>query len=411
MANTGKLAGKTLFITGASRGIGKAIAVKAARDGANIVVVAKTKAPHPKLEGTVFTAAEDIEKAGGRCLPCAVDIRDEGSVENAVHDAVKTFGGIDVLINNASAISLTGTLGTSMKRFDLMNSINCRGTFLTSQKCIPYLKQSKNPHILNISPPLNMKAVWFKNHVAYTMAKYAMSMCVLGMSEELRPYGIGVNALWPRTAIWTAAMKMLGGGEHVASACRKPEIMADAAYAILIRDSKNFTGHFYVDEEVLRELGVTDFDSYAVKPGHPLQSDFFLDDPKPTLTRRSAGAGLNAEATDVTKETYNIFARLREQITSELVHQTKATFLFNIVDLSPNKWYLELKTNGSCGEGKPPEGDSSVDVDFTMNGETFVSLFNGQLSPKVAFMNGQMKIIGNMATALKLEKLLSHLNR
>ncbi|KFD53708.1 hypothetical protein M514_05413 [Trichuris suis] len=386
------------------------MAVKAARDGANIVVAAKTKEPHPKLEGTVFTAAEDVEKAGGRCLPCVVDVRDEASVEKAVHDAVKTFGGIDVLINNASAISLTGTLETSMKRFDLMNSINCRGTFLTSQKCIPYLKQSKNPHILNISPPLNMKAVWFKNHVAYTMAKYAMSMCVLGMSEELRPYGIGVNALWPRTAIWTAAMKMLGG-EDIASACRKPEIMADAAYAILIRDSKNFTGHFYIDEEVLRELGVTDFDSYAVKPGCPLQGDFFLDDSEPTLAQRPAGTEFVAKAKDATEETYNIFARLRKQITSDLVDQTKATFVFNIVDIRPNVWYVDLKTNGSCGDGKPPEGDSSVDVNFTMNGATFVSLFNGQLSPKVAFLNGQMKIDGNVATALKLEKLLNNLNR
>uniref|UniRef100_A0A5S6Q8T7 Hydroxysteroid dehydrogenase-like protein 2 n=1 Tax=Trichuris muris TaxID=70415 RepID=A0A5S6Q8T7_TRIMR len=410
MANTGMLAGKTLFITGASRGIGKAIALKAARDCANIVVAAKTKEPHPKLEGTVFTAAEEVEKAGGRCLPCIVDIRDEASVENAVHNAVRTFGGIDVLINNASAISLTDTLGTPMKRFDLMHTVNCRGTFLASQKCIPYLKQSKNPHILNISPPLNMKAVWFKNHVAYTMAKYGMSMCVLGMSEELRPFGIGVNALWPKTAIWTAAMEMLGGGRDIASMCRKPAIMADAAYSVVTRDSRNFTGNFYIDEAVLREMGVTDFDSYAVKQGCPLQGDFFLDETESDRSHHFIDDQQSADARNTAEAIGGMFARLRERITPDVVGQTKATFVFNIVDAVPSVWYLDLKTDGACGHGEPPEGKAGVDVHFTMNSGTFVSLFRGQLSATLAFMSGRMEMVGDVAIALRLEKLLKNLN-
>ena len=270
------LKGKTLFITGASRGIGKAIALRAARDGANIVIAAKTTEPHPKLPGTIYTAAEEIEKAGGRALPCAVDIRDEKQIADAVAKAVETFGGIDILVNNASAISLTGTLETPMKRYDLMHGINTRGTFACSQACIPYLKKSSNPHILTNSPPLNMEARWFGPHVAYTMAKFGMSMCVLGMAEEFRAEGIAVNAIWPRTVIATAAVQNLLGGEETIRGSRSPEIMADAAYAILTKPSRQFTGNFCIDEEVLRADGVTDFSKYQMSPGAELLPDYFI---------------------------------------------------------------------------------------------------------------------------------------
>ena len=248
MAN---LQGKTLFITGASRGIGKAIALRAAADGANIAIAAKTAEPHPKLPGTIHSAAAEIEAAGGRALPLQVDIRDEAQIQAAVERTVATFGGIDILINNASAINLTGTLETPMKRFDLMLGVNTRGTFACSQACIPHLRKAANPHILNLSPPLNLDPKWFEHHVAYTMAKYGMSLCVLGMAEEFKADGIAVNALWPRTVIATAALAMLGGLTPPEN-CRKPEIMADAAHVILTRDSRGRTGNFYIDDEVLR---------------------------------------------------------------------------------------------------------------------------------------------------------------
>lgn len=270
------LQGKTLFITGASRGIGKAIALRAARDGANIVIAAKTTDPHPKLPGTIYTAAKEIEEAGGKALACVVDIRDEAQIHAAVAKAVETFGGIDILVNNASAISLTGTLETPLKRFDLMHGINTRGTFACSQACIPYLKKSSNPHILNNSPPLNMEPRWFGPHVAYTIAKYGMSLCALGMAEEFKDDGIAVNTLWPRTVIATAAVQNLLGGDDTIRGSRTPEIMADAAYAILTKPSRSFTGNFCIDDEVLRAAGVTDFDKYQSVPGAELLPDFFL---------------------------------------------------------------------------------------------------------------------------------------
>ena len=274
------LHGKKIFITGGSRGIGLAIALRAAADGAKIAIAAKTADPHPKLPGTIFTAAEEIRSAGGEALPIQCDIRDEEQIAKAVAETAEKFGGLDILINNASAINLTPTLATPAKRFDLMFDVNVRGTFLTSQACIPLLKESakqgNNPHILTLSPPLSMKAKWFKNHVAYTMAKYGMSMCVLGMSEEFKRDGIAVNALWPRTAIDTAALQMIPGIDT--AACRKPEILADAAYAILNRPSVQTTGNFFVDDEVLAEEGITDLDKYAVVPGtKDFLLDFFLD--------------------------------------------------------------------------------------------------------------------------------------
>ncbi|HLU61666.1 MAG TPA: NAD(P)-dependent oxidoreductase [Gammaproteobacteria bacterium] len=271
-----RLNGKTIFITGGSRGIGLAIAKRAASEGANIVIAAKTVKPHPKLPGTIYTAAEEIEAAGGRALPLQVDIREESEIAAAMKKASQEFGGIDVLINNASAINLTGTLETPMKRFDLMFDVNVRGTFAASQAAIPYLLESSNPHILTLSPPLNLDPKWFRQHTAYTMSKYGMSMCVLGMAAEFAEQGIAVNALWPRTVIATAALAMLGGLVKPEN-CRKPEILADAAVAILKRDAKTHTGNFYIDDEVLREEGITDLEHYAVEPGRPLAPDLFLD--------------------------------------------------------------------------------------------------------------------------------------
>jgi citronellol/citronellal dehydrogenase len=274
------LAGKRIFVTGGSRGIGLAIALRAARDGASIAIAAKTADPNPKLPGTIFTAADEIRAAGGVALPIQCDIRDENQIESAIRQAAQEFGGIDILINNASAINLTKTEATPAKRFDLMFDVNVRGTFLTSQAAIPYLRESaqagRNPHILNLAPPLSMNPKWFKNHVAYTMAKYGMSMCVLGMAEEFKRDGIASNALWPRTAIDTAALAMIPGIDT--AACRTPEILADAAYIILNRPSKEATGNFYVDDEVLASEGITDLDKYAVVPGTTdFLLDFFLD--------------------------------------------------------------------------------------------------------------------------------------
>lgn len=270
------LKGKTLFITGASRGIGKAIALRAARDGANVAIAAKTAEPHPKLQGTIFTAAEEIEAAGGKALPVVTDVRFEESVQAAVAKTVDTFGGIDILVNNASAISLTPTPVTTMKRYDLMHGVNVRGTYLCSKVCLPFLSQGDNPHILNLSPPLNMETRWFENHVAYTMSKYGMSMCVLGMAGEFKAMGIGVNALWPRTTIATAAIENIIGGKEMMRRSRKPSIMGDAAHWILTQDSKATTGNFFVDDEVLERAGVTDLSDYSVEPGVDLMPDFFV---------------------------------------------------------------------------------------------------------------------------------------
>ena len=274
------LAGKRIFITGGSRGIGLAIALKAARDGASVAIAAKTTEANPKLPGTIFTAAKEIEEAGGVALPIQCDLRDEEQIASSIAKAAAEFGGIDILINNASAINLTKTEATPAKRFDLMFDVNVRGTFLTSQAAIPYLRESakagRNPHILTLSPPLSMKAKWFQHHVAYTMAKYGMSMCVLGMSEEFRKEGIAVNALWPRTAIDTAALQMIPGVDT--AACRTPEILADAAYIILNRESKDCTGNFFVDDELLASEGITDLEKYSVVPGtKDFLLDFFLD--------------------------------------------------------------------------------------------------------------------------------------
>jgi citronellol/citronellal dehydrogenase len=283
------LKGKTLFVSGASRGIGLAIAKRAAEDGANIILAAKTAEEHPKLPGTIYTAANEVIESGGKALPIVCDIRDEEQVRQAVNSGVEEFGGIDICVNNASAIQLTNTLQTDMKRYDLMHQVNSRGTFLVSKACLPHLLKSDNPHILNLSPPLDMNPKWFGPHVAYTMAKYGMSLCVLGMAEEFKEQGVAVNALWPRTAIATAAIKNALGGDAIMNISRFPEIMGDAAYTILTKPSKEFTGNFCIDDTVLADNGVTDFSVYADVPFDQLAPDFFVpeDNEAPKVAKES----------------------------------------------------------------------------------------------------------------------------
>ena len=285
------LSGKTLFITGASRGIGLAIGLAAARDGANVAIAAKTAEPNPKLPGTIYSAAEEIEKAGGKALPLTVDVRDENQVRAALEKTAAAFGGVDIVVNNASAISLTNSQATDMKRFDLMHQINARGTFLTSKLAVPFLQKSANPHILMLSPPLDLKEKWFAGHTAYSMAKYGMSLVVLGLAGELRGKGIAVNALWPRTTIATAAVKNLLGGDALMRASRTPEILADAARLIFLKDAKTFTGNFLIDDTFLFENGVRDFDRYRVDPGVDLALDFFVpDDSAPPVSLKKMAA-------------------------------------------------------------------------------------------------------------------------
>uniref|UniRef100_A0A9J7ZN63 Hydroxysteroid dehydrogenase-like protein 2 n=1 Tax=Cyprinus carpio carpio TaxID=630221 RepID=A0A9J7ZN63_CYPCA len=412
LQNTGKLAGYTIFITGASRGIGKAIALKAARDGANVVIAAKTADPHPKLPGTIYTAAAEIEAAGGKALPCIVDVRDEKQINNAVGKAVEKFGGIDILVNNASAINLTGTLETPMKKVDLMLGINLRGTYLTSKLCIPHLLKSKNPHILNLSPPLNLNPIWFKNHTGepYTMAKYGMSMCVLGMAEEFKG-SIAVNALWPKTAIQTAAMDMLGGS-GIDKQCRKVEIVADAAYAIF-KQPTSFTGQFVIDEDILRKEGIRDFDVYAVEPGHPLLPDFFLDQQPEDLARqmkehgatpafKSGKTSTDSASTGPVSDMFNI---IRGVLSPDIVKTTQGVYRFDLSGDHAGVWYIDLKNDaGSAGSGEPPV---KADVIMTLDSSDFIKMFEGKLKPTMAFMSGKLKIKGDMGLAIKLEKMMA----
>ncbi|XP_047624122.1 hydroxysteroid dehydrogenase-like protein 2 [Phacochoerus africanus] len=414
LPNTGRLAGCTVFITGASRGIGKAIALKAAKDGANVVIAAKTTQTHPKLQGTIYTAAEEIQAAGGKALPCVVDVRDEQQISDAVEKAVEKFGGIDILVNNASAISLTNTLETPTKRVDLMMNVNTRGTYLTSKACIPYLKKSRIAHILNLSPPLNLNPLWFKQHCAYTIAKYGMSMCVLGMAEEFKGE-IAVNALWPKTAIHTAAMDMLGGS-GIESQCRKVDIIADAAYCIF-KKPKSFTGNFIIDENILKEEGITNFDVYAVTPGHPLLPDFFLDEQPETIIKKMESHGADPElkkeksppppkpCSGAVEETFRI---VKESLSDDVVKATQAVYQFELSGEDGGTWFLDLKSKGgNVGYGEPSD---RADVVMSMSTDDFVKMFSGKLKPVVAFLSGKLKIKGNMALAIKLEKLMNQMN-
>jgi len=429
MLNTGKLAGKVIYVTGGSRGIGLAIAMKAAKDGAKVVIAAKTAEPHPKLPGTIYTAAKEIEAAGGQALPCIVDVRDEAQIQNSIEEAVKTFGGLDIVINNASAISLTGTQDTPMKTYDLMHTINTRGTYLVSKCALPYLKESaskgRNPHILNNSPPLSMKPRWFQNHVAYTMAKYGMSMCVLGMAEEFKKDGIAVNAIWPRTAIYTAAMEMLGGGKDIATQCRTSDIMADAAYVILTRDSKTFTGNFCVDDAILKEEGIKEFSRYLANPDgkeSDLMPDFFLDDfteeaqseivERQTIQsaakQESAAPAAASSPAQGSGPIMDVFKELEPHMNEEMVKKTNAVFAFSIKD-DKSEWFLDLKNGaGSCGPG---QAGSQADVTFTLKSADFGKMFSGKLKPTTAFMTGKLKIAGNMGKAMALEKMMAKMQK
>lgn len=387
--------------------------MKAAKDGANIVIAAKTSQAHPKLPGTIYSAAEEIEAAGGKALPCIVDVRDEQQISNAVAKAVEKFGGIDILVNNASAISLTNTLETPTKRVDLMFNVNTRGTYLTSKACIPYLKKSNVAHILNLSPPLNLNPLWFKQHCAYTIAKYGMSMCVLGMAEEFKGE-IAVNALWPKTAIHTAAMDMLGGS-GVESQCRKVDIIADAAYSIFKRP-KSFTGNFIIDENILKEEGIKNFDIYAIKPGHSLLPDFFLDELPDTVTKKMGSHGAIPELKDdklqpapkprsgTVEETFKV---IKESLTDDIVKTTQAVYQFELSGEDGGMWFLDLKSKG--GNVGPGEPSDEADVVMSMTSEDFIKMFSGKLKPTIAFMSGKLKIKGNMALAIKLEKLMNQM--
>lgn len=426
------LKGHTIFISGASRGIGKAIGLRAARDGANVVIAAKTAEPHPKLPGTIYTAAEEIEAAGGKALPCIVDIREESAVRNAVDAAVKEFGGIDILINNASAISLTPSSTTPMKTYDLMNSINARGTYLCSAVCAPYLiesaKQGKQSHVLNISPPLSMREEWFRNHTAYTMAKFGMSMCTLGMSGEYRDDGVAFNALWPRTGIWTAALKMLGGGmDEAAKGCRTEEIMSDAAHIMLSQDPKKYTGNFVIDEDVLKELGgINDFSKYECVPGAPLMPDFFIDnyaerygDPQQTMNEhleeaKNSSKIENSEAlTNVDPNTemgviFNKMASLLQSNGTKYTEKINCVYLFRIKNTS-DMYYLDLK-NGSGSTGKC-DTEPEFQCEMILKEKDFIKMFNGKMNSTMAFMSGKLKIKGDMKKAMALERLMGDLNQ
>uniref|UniRef100_A0A8C5RZH4 Hydroxysteroid dehydrogenase-like protein 2 n=1 Tax=Laticauda laticaudata TaxID=8630 RepID=A0A8C5RZH4_LATLA len=405
------LAGCTLFITGASRGIGKAIALKAAKDGANIVVAAKTGVPHRTLPGTIYSAAEET---GGKALPCIVNVREEDQIAEAVVLAVQKFGGIDVLVNNASAISLTGTLETPTKKVDLMMSANTRGTYLTSKLCLPYLRKSKIGHILNISPPINLNPIWFKNHCAYTISKYGMSMCVLGMAEEFRGE-VAVNALWPQTAIYTSAMDMLGGA-NVEKQCRKTDILADAAYCILSKP-KSFTGNFIIDEVLLREEGIKNFDVYAVAPGYPLIPDFFLDVDPDTIAMKMEAQGASPTFKEEKKQDIvkneagpvaETFKLIKGMINEDIVKATQGVYQFELSGEEGGTWYIDLKNKGgSAGIGEAP---GKVDVIMNMSGNDFVKMFSGKLKPTMAFMSGKLTIRGDVALAIRLEKLMAQFN-
>jgi len=426
LQNTGKLAGRTVYISGASRGIGRDIALKLAKDKANIIIAAKTAEPHPKLKGTIYTVAEEVEAAGGKAFPCVVDIRDEAQVKESVAKGVEKFGGIDIVVNNASAISLTKTPDTDMKRYDLMHQINSRGTFLVTKTCLPYLLKGKNPHILNLSPPLSLKPHWFGSNVAYTIAKYNMSMFALGWADELKSAGIGVNCLWPATAIYTAAMEMLGG-DGVMTQCRKPEIMSDAAYAILSRSSSSTTGNFFIDECILKEEGITDMTPYAYDKDATLMPDFFLEGTNSVhmsqymISGMTGGGSSSAPASPAAPSAssgggggddgpiMSLMKKVAGHLTPELVKSTNALFHFDVKGQGEGSYYLDMKSgSGTVGKGEPP---NKSDVTISVSGDDFLKLFDGKLSPTSAYMMGKMKIKGDMSKAMALDKLLGKLKK
>ena len=386
------------------------------------MIGAKTADPHPKLKGTIYTAAKEgmvtnwckqilmlltiinaVEDAGGKCLPIQLDIRDEEQVKKAIDATVQKFGGLDVLVNNASAISLTNTSDTTMKRYDLMHSVNARGTFLVSKYASEHLKKSSHGHILTLSPPLDMRPQWFKPHVAYSMAKYGMSMCVLGMAEEFKDSGVAVNALWPRTTIWTAAMEMLGG-DHAKNHCRKEEIMSDAGYAILTKNPREFTGNFCIDEEVLRNEGITDFEQYAVTPGEKLSADFFL--PEKYLEGLTSLYDLSSEGSSEStgssgaEPASKVFEEMAGRVNDEVKKEINAVMAFVI---SGKNWFVDAHSTRPFQVTR--EEKAKPDVTFIMDDETFMKMASGETKAANAFMSGKLKVKGNLAIAMKAEKI------
>lgn len=404
--------GKTVFVTGSSRGIGRAIALKFAEQGANVVVAAKT-VEASKLSGTIHQTADEVNQRGGKGLPIQVDLRDEEQIKNAVDKTVAQFGGIDILVNNASAIFLANVENMPMKRWDLVNSINIRGTYTMSKYAIPHLKKAQNPHIITLSPPLELRDIWFKNHTGYTMSKYGMSLCTYGLAAELKGQ-VGCNTLWPKTSIWTAAMDMLAG-EQARVLSRKPEIMADAAFAIASKD-KSVTGNFYIDEEVLRGQGVTDFEQYAEEPGSQLLPDFFLPERimkefDPSLFKKVTAAHIDAvkkgNSTDKSLSDKNesgvgsVFASASSIMTDEMKADMNATLHFVI---SGQDWTIVSKENEPFQVLKDkPVGNP--DVILTTDEATFIKMAKGETKPTSAFMVGKLRVKGSMGLALKVEKL------
>nr|VZI05148.1 unnamed protein product [Spirometra erinaceieuropaei] len=410
-SSVGSLAEKVIFITGASRGIGRSIALRAAADGAKLILAAKTIEPHPKLPGTLREVAQEVVQLGGEALPCAVDVRNEEQVQEAISNAVKRFGGIDILVNNASAIALTNTTDTPMKSYDLMMDINVRGTYLCSKLAIPYLIKGRNPHILNLSPPLNMNPKWFSSHVAYTMSKYGMSMCVLGMHRELRKHNIAVNALWPRTAIYTAATRMLFS-DGFAVRCRKPEIMADAAHAILTLPSSSDanTGNFFIDEDLLRSRGVTDFENYSVQKGATLAIDLFVEN---TETDSSAAPKPASSQNSAQKKTVaDVFNDIKLTRSPAVIEQVNATFAFKLSGSEPGVWLINLKSlSGEVKKLESSVDETAVDCSFELPSEDFIALFNGTAYTSDLFAAGKLIIEGDLTAALRLDKQLTQLRK
>lgn len=414
--NRGVFAGKTVFVTGSSRGIGKAIALKFAKDGANVVVAAKTVEPHPKLEGTIHATAKEVEQVGGKSLAVQLDLRDEETIKSAIDQTIARFGGLDLLVNNASAIFIAQSEDTPMKRFDLMNSINVRGTFMMSKYAIPHLKKANNPHIINLSPPIELKDQWFSPNTAYTMSKYGMSLSAFGLAAELRGL-VGVNALWPKTAIWTAAMNMLGGDES-RKGSRKTSIMADATYAIACRD-KSVSGNFFIDEELLKEEGVTDFEQYAEVPGHPLLPDFFLPDrvlkdfdPNllESLTKQVTGNKTNKQPGNSVGAGGDgpvgaVFAAASGAVTDDIKDDLNAVLHFQISD---KHWTMVAK-KGSPLEVRNEKPEQKADVLLITDDATFIKMAKSEVKPTSAFMAGKLKVKGSMGLALKVEKLFGKL--
>ncbi|KAK5650247.1 hypothetical protein RI129_001276 [Pyrocoelia pectoralis] len=397
-----KLYGKNVFITGGTRGVGKAIALRLARDGANIVIAAETDKPNSSKEGTVHSAIQEVEAAGGRGLAVLMDIRHEDQIKHAVEMAVKKFGGIDILINNASAISLTDTEDTDMKDYDLINSVNARGTFLMTKLCLPYLKNSTTPHVLCISPPINLKTFWFAGRVSYSIAKYGMSMCVIGMAEEFRGYGISVNALWPRTIIETDDI----AEKYAKQVCRKAEIMGDAAYSIFTMDPRPI-GEFFLDDQALMQTGMTNLGSYCVDPNYvnQLVLNAFVDDSGTIVGKKPEKLTMEIGKSETSSQLMKILQKFESLFDEELVRRTNLIFQIEITGDEPKKVYIDLKNDSGCF--RMGESLETADVLLTMDENVFYETFVKGIRPSYAFKNGKLHVVGDKTSLRLLDKVVT----